>query len=570
MSIDPKSLTLREAYERFYDRTDLSKASVRGDGYFLNYWEHATDNPPVGEITNQTLTAFKAAMLESGKSPASVNSVLKCARKILRVMGPQGLGNPAGLDILPRMPYTKLLTQSRGLPRRIELDDLTRFYAACRHATIPVRFVDPADWWRALVVFAYFTGLRRSDLFTLRHEAFDLDRGEFLFQARKTAKADVFPLHPLAVDHLRRIWNPICDARPALFSGFGVEGQRFYKEFRRLRELAGVDPFALHDIRRTAASEIERVKTGMARVFLQHAPKTVTEISYLNLSNELRESILSMRFPVGFDTGVKMRERAQRAAIEARQPVSAVDYLAPVHPGPQLWRFEAGRWSFNSGPWFQAKGFQNRLLRTLALSESPVRADALARVVWRQPAKRESDVRRSISVVRELLRKCLGLPLSFDPIPCTERGNGGAWLIVLPVERINARWNGETTKVVPLHETQNHRPPREFWDIGPEGYSYRGGERFPAPADHLRLLETLSAATGIVSFFQLALMFADGETDRAARDKIHARIRKLRERLKRDLGLPEGFDPVPYSEAVSGGGWWLRIPYSMIAELMTA
>lgn len=31
-------------------------------------------------------------------------------------------------------------------------------------------------------------------------------------------------------------------------------------------------------------------------------------------------------------------------------------------------------------------------------------------------------------------------------------------------------------------------------------------------------------------------------------------------RLRRDLGLPDDFNPVPYCEIVNGGGWSIRLP----------
>lgn len=86
----------------------------------------------------------------------------------------------------------------------VSQDDLARVYVACRHAKRQRTGLAAADWWPCLLVLAHFTGVRRADLFSLRWEQIDLAAGTMNFSARKTGKAAIWPLHPVAVQHLER------------------------------------------------------------------------------------------------------------------------------------------------------------------------------------------------------------------------------------------------------------------------------------------------------------------------------------------------------------------------------
>ena len=66
-------LTLREAYEKHYDVTELAHSTVKWYRYVLNKWESVTDNPPIGEISNDTLAEFKKRCLDNGLGGMSIN-----------------------------------------------------------------------------------------------------------------------------------------------------------------------------------------------------------------------------------------------------------------------------------------------------------------------------------------------------------------------------------------------------------------------------------------------------------------------------------------------------------------
>jgi DNA-binding transcriptional regulator YiaG len=280
--------------------------------------------------------------------------------------------------------------------------------------------VNPCDWWRALLVLAYTSGLRKGDLFDIHAHDIDLDSGTMWFTANKTHKADEWPLHPVTVEHIARIIRP----GKRLFEGMGATGGRFYKEFHTLQDAAGVSRFGLHDLRRTAASEVERVQRGLGSVFLQHASRNVSERFYLNAVDELREAIEAMRLPAGFKSGPKMAARAEAKAREPLQ-IRAAEFHAPLGPNPAEWAFDHGAFQFR-GVWFRLSGKRLEILRELVTAGGPVTAERIQEITG------SDRTQLAISDVRKRLREALGLPSRRDPLPCVDRGSGGVWTLHIP------------------------------------------------------------------------------------------------------------------------------------------
>jgi integrase len=433
---DPAKLTLRECFEAYYPKDELAKRSIEKARFDLKRWEKVTSNPPVGKIDEAVLEDFRKALL-ADHAAASVNGTRAQIRAILRRVGPAITGNPCGLGIIPRIPYMKPSKVIRGLPRRIDQEDLSRFYIACEQMQSPKWGGPAAYWWQAWLVVAYFSGLRKGDVFAIRFADLDLEKGTLLFTARKTAKPMRLPLHPVIVEHIRRIEQP---AREFVFESSIKASGSFYQRWKWICRKAGIaEPFTVHDIRRTASSEIERVKPGMASVLLQHAVNDTTHASYLNQTEELAESIVKMRVPLAFKHGPKQAERQlanQRAANVAM--MKAAQFSPPAFPDPAEWQFHNVGFMFREHH-VRMEGGALRILKALALSPMHTcTIEELKAAVWpdgKFPGSfrtLQGRICDCISTIRERLRHALLLPESFNPVPCIERGNGGKWTLYIP------------------------------------------------------------------------------------------------------------------------------------------
>ena len=80
-------------------------------------------------------------------------------------------------------------------------------YDACDTLTRPEGRRYPADWWKALLCFAYMTGWRVGEILDLRRDDVDLEVGVAIVDANSTKgrREARVELHPIVVDHLRAI-----------------------------------------------------------------------------------------------------------------------------------------------------------------------------------------------------------------------------------------------------------------------------------------------------------------------------------------------------------------------------
>ena len=89
-------LTLREAYEKHYDKSELASGSLSTFQAMLRRWEQHTDNPPVGDADDTTMRQFKDGLCAGNLAPASINNYLRHARCVFRRLAPPFTGNPGG------------------------------------------------------------------------------------------------------------------------------------------------------------------------------------------------------------------------------------------------------------------------------------------------------------------------------------------------------------------------------------------------------------------------------------------------------------------------------------------
>jgi integrase len=431
-------LTLRQAFEAFYPKGEMAQRSVEKMRYDLLRWERLTENGemPIGKITDEALEDFRKILLEK-HTATSANGTRAAFRAIFRRLGPPITGNPTGLGILPRIPYMRPSKVIRGLPRRVDQEDLSRWYIACEQMQSPKWGGPAAFWWQAWIVVAYFTGLRKGDIFAIRFGDIDFDKGTLLFTARKTSKPMRLPLHPVVLEHIKRIEEP---RRELLFESSIKASGSFNQRWERICRRSVAEPFSPHDIRRTAASEIERAanKPGMASVLLQHAINDTTHISYLNQLEELAEAIEKMRVPIAFKHGPRQAERQLAKQREAAQAMmKAAQFSPPTFPDPAEWQFHDVGFAFR-GVHVGMQGGALKILKAIALSPMhQCTVEELKAAVWpdgppgsfRTVQGRICDC---ISTIRERLRHALLLPEAFNPVPCVQRGNGGVWSLYIP------------------------------------------------------------------------------------------------------------------------------------------
>ncbi len=181
-------MTLARFFDAYYRPNRLADASPKTLKKFattLKYRGLFTSDPPLAEITIETLARFKECLAglrgrfpESAMSPNSIRSHFAHLQAVLDKAGPSGPRNRDGADLIDKVPWVRTSRVEYSQPRTVPMQQLNAAYRAADRMEVPaIDGLDPADWWRALLVTAYNTGLRKRALLGLRFDHVDWTAG---------------------------------------------------------------------------------------------------------------------------------------------------------------------------------------------------------------------------------------------------------------------------------------------------------------------------------------------------------------------------------------------------------
>ena len=307
--------TAKMTWAEFREEWEARIASGMGAGnrritlHALAHFERIINPKRIGTIKTATIDEFKAKRrLEPGKkkgetlSPASVNKELRHIRAVLRIANEW--------KCLPEIPRVRMLKEPGKLVTFVSGEHFAAIYTACDSARMPADIpgIDPADWWRGLIVFAYMTGWRIMEILSLRREDVDLDAGFAITRAEdnKGKRDERVKLHSVVVEHLQRLrgFDPF-------FFPWNHGEKTLYAEFHRIQGAAGIDlvcgkthkhtdachRYGFHDLRRAFATQnAPRLTADSLQKLMRHKSYLTTQ-KYINMASQLDEAVATLHVP---------------------------------------------------------------------------------------------------------------------------------------------------------------------------------------------------------------------------------------------------------------------------------
>lgn len=269
--VKPKAVTLGDVWEKYLPWAKEHKSSWRSDlWYYGKHLESSFKNKPLKEISSFDIERLKmdlkAGTNARGKpyQPATIKHQLVLLRRLFNVAIKWGMfdgSNPVSKVSMPKLDnqVTEFMTDDQAESLFSVLESWP-----CRENA-------------AFVKFALFTGMRRGELFKLKWEDVDLDRGFVTLRKPKGGKTVTLPVSHDVVEILK--------AKPQegeyVFPGKnGKQRVDFRGPWEKIRRAAGLpDNFRFHGLRHNFASHLvsNGVDLAVVRELLTHKDMGTTQ-----------------------------------------------------------------------------------------------------------------------------------------------------------------------------------------------------------------------------------------------------------------------------------------------------
>ena len=237
----------------------------------------------------------------SQMSPHSVRKHLRNIDSVLRKAGPRGHRNRDAAGILSEEPpWIKPPKASYSLPKIVALNTLGQACAAAVCMDVPrIDNIKPAAWWRALLLVAYNTGLRRRSLLELRMSEVNwaLHLLELPPSRMKSGRPHVCHLNDAAMATL----DAICrDRTRELVFPWPHCSTYFHTCLRRLLDTACIprrEHFGLQNLRATNGTQLWSIDPSAAQAGLGHSNIATTRRHYLDATTIVAKALDSFPQP---------------------------------------------------------------------------------------------------------------------------------------------------------------------------------------------------------------------------------------------------------------------------------
>lgn len=212
-------------------------------------------------------------------SPATINKELRHIRAVLNIAEEWGM--------LARAPRVRMLREPERDPEFVDDEKFALLYDACDQMLRPhAANYPPADWWRAILTFAYLTGWRIGEILELRRDNVDFEDGTAFIPAEKTkGRRDArVELHPVALEHLRAVVS----FEPLVFS-WPHSDRALWTQFAKLKKAAGVEfEGAFHRFRfGFANANCDELPADVLQRLMRHRAPQTTQ-GYINKAARMR------------------------------------------------------------------------------------------------------------------------------------------------------------------------------------------------------------------------------------------------------------------------------------------
>lgn len=239
--------TFEQLYNNFIEWAKLNKKTWHDDeNRYRLYIKDVLGNQLVSNISTSTINKLILSIKSKGKqngnpyAPQTIKHILLVIKRIYNFNIKNGIitiNNPADNVQLEKHDNTRI--------SYLYDDEISRMF----------EYLDSSKEWpndKALIKFAFFTGLRKSELFNLEWNNVDLDNKRIFLYDTKGGKNQAIIITDNAVQVLLDIKDKCSDSTLVFPSKLGGKRNDVKKLWSRIKKAANIRPdIRFHDIRHT-------------------------------------------------------------------------------------------------------------------------------------------------------------------------------------------------------------------------------------------------------------------------------------------------------------------------------
>lgn len=281
---------LAEEYLKWAER----QRSFRSKRGFIIQLVEAFGNIPLKHFTVKLMEQFQTDRINRGNKPATINRLIATLKHCIH-KGYQWEMLPE--ETLKRVRQVKLLLENNRRLRYLSKEECDILINACS-----------GPYLRAIVVTALNTGMRKTEILSLKWENVDLKHGFILLDKTKNGERREIPIN----DTLREIFQGISRRIDIPYVFFDQKEGKPFKEIKKsfntaLRK-AGIRDFHFHDLRHTFASHLvmNGVDLTTVRELLGHKTLTMT-LRYAHLAPSHKVKAMDI-----LDSALNQKRTAQK------------------------------------------------------------------------------------------------------------------------------------------------------------------------------------------------------------------------------------------------------------------
>ncbi len=298
----------RDYYEPVVMEHDAGQSYRKLMEISLKRWRLITGDPPLEQISTDMLSRFRSFLLKCRSmgrgeclSPVTAANYLTNVQRLLAKAGQPGPRNRDAAGILDRVPWVRLPRIRQQIPKIVNEETVGRLYdAAGIMAVHHLPGVEPADWWRALLVVVWSTAARRRTLLELQWSDYQPEQSRLVVPGVriKSGRPHIYPLTKAAVEHLDRIRTD-----RALIFQWPTHIRQFHIAWNQLQWEAGIpraDKFGLHTLRRSAITNLAHHSLAAAQLLAGHRSVDITCQRYIDANPVVTKAVENMPEPEAF------------------------------------------------------------------------------------------------------------------------------------------------------------------------------------------------------------------------------------------------------------------------------